>query len=107
MSFGLRTWNENGVVQMDTDSFTYQVIYNQLHSVDGANSYTIQIPGFTTEKCVASLLPLGTVASESAWEAMPFIFQNEGSVLIRPRPESSTSVGCKISFRLLVMRFKN
>lgn len=92
---------------MDTDSFTYQVIYSQLHSVDGANSYTISIPGFSADKCVAAILPLGTVGSEVGAEAMPFIYQNEGSVTIKPRPDGSSRVGSRISFRLLAMRFRN
>ena len=29
MSFGLRTWSEKGVLELDTDNFTYQVIHSQ------------------------------------------------------------------------------
>ena len=31
MSYGIRTWNANGVLEMDTDTFTYQVLHSQTY----------------------------------------------------------------------------
>lgn len=107
MSFGLRTWNEEGVLEMDTDSFTYQVMYNQLHSMDGVNGFTVQIPGFTPDKCVACILPTNPQSSEFATEAMPFITQGNGSVTLLSRVAGSKDIGSKVVFRLLAMRFRN
>lgn len=107
MSFGLRTWNEQGVLELDTDTFTYQVMFSQTYTMTNGGSITVPIDGFTTDKCVAVMLPLGTVAADYASEAMPYIFQNNGSVTINSRPVGSTSNGSTISFRLLAMRLRN
>ena len=51
MSFGLRTWSSNGVLELDTDTFTYQVIHNQQYTMTNGGSITVPIAGFTTDKC--------------------------------------------------------
>lgn len=107
MSFGLRTWSANGTLELDTDNFTYQVMHSELYTMTNVWSITVPITGFTTDKCVAVMLPLGGVVYESAAEAMPYIFQSNGYVRIDSRPEGSTSNGSMISFRLLAMRFRN
>lgn len=107
MSFGLRTWNENGVLEMDTDTFTYQIMFSQTYTMANGGSITVPVAGFTTDKCVAVMLPFGTVTSETASEAMPIIYQNNGSITINSRPSGSTSAGSMITFRLLVMRLRN
>ena len=91
MSFGLRTWSSNGVLELDTDTFTYQVIHNQQYTMTNGGSITVPIAGFTTDKCVAVMLPLGVATGDFASEAMPYIFQRAGSVLINSRPVGSTS----------------
>lgn len=107
MSFGLRTWGAGGTLELDTDSFTYQVMHSQLYTITSGGSITVPITGFTTDKCVAVMLPLGDVTFEIAQQAMPYIFQSNGSVRIDSRPAGSTSNGSTISFRLLAMRFRN
>lgn len=107
MSFGLRTWGAGGALEMDTDTFTYQVMHSQLYTITSGGSITVPITGFTTDKCVAVMLPLGDVTMEVASQAMPYIFQSAGSVRIDSRPQGSTDLGSAISFRLLAMRFRN
>lgn len=109
MSFGLRTWNEEGVLEMDTDSFTYQVMYSATYTMGGTNTLTIPIAGFTPDKCVAVILPLGVKnpGIDLPSDAMPYIYQNNGSVTLSSRPAGSTSQGSRISFRLLAMRLRN
>lgn len=105
MSFGLRTWGAGGALELDTDAFTYQVMHSQLYTMTNGGSITVPIAGFTTDKCVAVMLPLGDVTMEIASQAMPYIFQFNGSVRIDSRPEGSTDLGSTISFRLLAMRY--
>lgn len=108
MSFGLRTWGAGGDLELDTNSFTYQVMYNQTHTLSNTPTITITINGFTTDKCVAVILPFGDVTSEDASQAMPYIYQENGRVVIYDRPKTATDLsGSSISFRLLAMRFRN
>ena len=108
MSFGLRTWSATGVLELDTDTFTYQVIHSQQYTMTNGGTITVPIAGFTTDKCVAVMLPLGTTfGSEIAADAMPYIIQQNGSVVMQSRPPGSSSQGSIISFRLLAMRFRN
>lgn len=107
MSFGLRTWGAGGTLELDTDSFTYQVMYSQTHTISDASVITIPITGFTTDKCVAVILPFGDVTSNIPSQAMPYIYQADGVVTIYGRPKNSTDLGSRISFRLLAMRFSN
>lgn len=107
MSFGLRTWGAGGALELDTDTFTYQVIHNQAYYISNGGSLSIPIAGFTTDKCVAVMLPFGDVIAEIAQQAMPYIFQSNGGVRIDSRPSGSSDNGSSISFRLLAMRFRN
>lgn len=62
MSYGLRTWNENGALSLDTNTFTYQVLGQWV--IDFSNStpsnpglVTLTIPGFNPSTCALILLP--------------------------------------------------
>lgn len=111
MSFGLRTWSEGGVLQMDTDSFTYQVLHNQLYTLNLGAVITVPISGFDPAKCVATILPTAppTVSFNDARDAMPYMSVASGQVIVRSRnpSEPDTTNGSQIPFRLLVMRYKN
>lgn len=62
MSHGLRTWNANGALELDTNTFTYQVLGQWV--IDFSNStpqnpgiVTLNIPGFDPSTCALILLP--------------------------------------------------
>lgn len=62
MSFGVRTWDENGVLTLDTNTFTYQIMGQWV--IDFSNStpknpgiVTLSIPGFNPATCALILLP--------------------------------------------------
>ncbi|UXZ98916.1 hypothetical protein K3169_14095 [Pseudomonas phytophila] len=111
MTFGVRTWNAKGDLEMDTDSFTYQVIHNQVYQLNGTNAFSISIPGFNTSNCVATVLPISSSNSGLAKGAMPFVSVASGSVSVSSRnpqePNADSVYGSQIQFRLLVMRYKN
>lgn len=107
MSFGLRTWDANGVIQMDTDTFTYQVIHNATYQLTRDGSITIPIPAFKVANCVATVLPLGT-SDGSPSSALPYQSVADGVVVVRSRnpSEADSGEGSAIQFRLLAMRYK-
>lgn len=111
MSFGLRTWSEAGALQMDTDSFTYQVLHNQLYTLTLGAVITVPVSGFDPAKCVATILPTAppTLSFNHARDAMPYMSVSSGQIIVRSRnpSEPDTSNGSQIPFRLLVMRYKN
>lgn len=111
MSFGLRTWSEGGVLQMDTDSFTYQVLHNQLYTLNIGAIITIPITGFDPSKCVATILPTAPPRFNfnDARDAMPYVSVASGKVVVRSRNPSEPDIsnGSNIPFRLLVMRYRN
>lgn len=111
MSFGLRTWNAAGVIEMDTDVFTYQVLHSQTYSLSGNPVITVPVAGFSPESCSAVILPIGNVDSsrQYCYDAMPYMSVAPGSITIRARnpSEKDANIASRISFRLLVMRYKN
>ncbi len=112
MTFGVRTWSAGGTLELDTDSFTYQVLHNQVYQLNGSNLFTVPIPGFVVATCVAAILPVSQpVGGDLAVNAMPYMTVANGAVTIRSRnpsePNSDPSFSSKISFRLLAMRYAN
>lgn len=110
MTYGVRTWGAGGALEMDTDSFTYQVIHNQTYKLSGRNAVvTVNIASFDPLKCVAVILPTSIATADVAREAMPYQFVAPGVIQIyskHPR-EPDTSINSQIEFRLLVMRYAN
>lgn len=96
---------------MDTDSFTYQFLHNQLYQLTGSNVITVPIPQFVVASCVAVILPVGGSDSNIARFAMPYMTVANGSVTIRSRhpqePSTDPSYGSQIQFRLMAMRYSN
>lgn len=111
MSFGLMTWGASGAVQLNTDTFTYQVIHNQLYKLTVDAVITIPIPEFSPGSCVASILPTQAAQYDFNFclDAIPYMTVAEGQVVIRSRnpSEPDSTNGSAIEFRLLVMRYKN
>lgn len=110
MTYGVRTWNANGVLEMDTDSFTYQVIHNALYQLTMGAVITVTIAGFDPSKCSATILPTQPAANNYSVSAMPYQSVAMGSVTVRskhPAQPASDNYGSTIQFRLLVVRYKN
>ena len=107
MSFGLRTWNEQGVLEMDTDTFTYQVIHNQLYRLSRGAVISVPIPSFTPSTCVATILPINSAPTVGGLDAMPYQSVSNGNVTISSFNPNNNTYGSGIEFRLIVMRYKN
>lgn len=108
MSHGVRTWDASGNLQMDTDSFTYQVLHNDLYTLTMGAVVTASIAGFDPETCTAVILPTQAAANNYCNSAMPFMSVGVGSVVVRSKhPNETGAIGSTIQFRLLAMRFKN
>ena len=111
MSYGLRTWNAKGVLELDTDTFTYQVIHNQVYQLTLRAVITVPIAGFTPASCVATILPITppNTSFNYCTDAMPYMSVASGQVVVRSQNpmEPDANNGSTIQFRLLVMRYKN
>lgn len=112
MSFGLRTWGAGGTLELDTDVFTYQVLHSQTYSLLANRVITVPVSGFVPASCSAVILPIGNVDSsrQYCYDAMPYVTVTNGSITIRssnPSEPDPNNIGSNISFRLLVMRYKN
>lgn len=108
MSFGMRVWGPDGSLQMDTDSFTYQVLHNTLYTLSGNPVITVNVPGFNPDTCSAVILPTQPAADNYCLSALPYQSVAPGVVTIRGKnPSESGSILSTIQFRLLVMRYKN
>lgn len=62
MAYGMRVWDENGNLAMDTNTFTYQVIWQgvidfSMATGTTATVYTLNIPGFNPANCVFMIIP--------------------------------------------------
>lgn len=94
MSYGARVWDESGNLSMDTNSFTYQVIWQGVIDFSGATpSYTLSIPGFNPANCVFMIIPTRAQDVQSS--------ETDGSGNIKSYPYVTTSVG------QVVIRSKN
>ena len=108
MSYGVRTWSSNGVLEMDTDSFTYQVLHNQLYTTPQGGVLNIPVQGFTPDKCSAVMLPVSAPPNDYVMSAMPFIYLGNGVITIRSQNVNGGGyTGSGLQFRLLVMRLRN
>lgn len=109
MTYGARTWAAGGALEMDTDSFTYQVLHNQLYDLTVTSVVTVDIPSFNPANCTATILPTEPVTSTFEGDAMPYMLVSAGQVQVlgkHPRQPLNYRRSY-IKFRLLVMRFRN
>ena len=108
MTYGVRTWSANGVLEMDTDSYTYQVLHNAVYTLAMGAVVTANIAGFNPATCTAVILPTQAAANNYCYSAMPFMSVGVGSVVVQSKhPNEPGAIGSTIQFRLLVMRFRN
>lgn len=109
MTYGVRTWTESGAIEMDTDSFTYQVLHNQVYQLTTNAVITVPVPGFSPANCVAAILPTQAPTGDYASNAMPYQTVENGTIVIQSRHpnEPFPEGGSLIQFRLLVMRYKS
>lgn len=100
--FGLRVFNESGQLAMDTNSFTYQVIWQGVIDFSGTTpSYTLNIPGFNPANCVFMIIPTRAQDVQSAEsdgsgnsKSYPYVTTSVGQVVVRPKnPSASASTG--------------
>lgn len=59
MTYGLRVWNGNGQVRMDTDTWTFRVARVEYIDLPGGGSVSFTIPGLTAENGDAFVVPAG------------------------------------------------
>jgi hypothetical protein len=98
-SFGLRVFDENGGLSMDTNTFTYQVIWQGVIDFSGATpSYTLNIPDFNPANCVFMIIPTRAQDVQSAendglgnTKSYPYVTTAVGQVVIRPKNPSSSA----------------
>lgn len=102
MTYGARVWDENGNLSMDTNSFTYQVLWQGVIDFSGTTpSYTLNIPGFNPANCVFMIIPTRAQDVQSSEldgsgnaKSYPYVTTAVGQVVVRPKnPSSSASTG--------------
>ncbi|MEN5136076.1 MULTISPECIES: hypothetical protein [unclassified Pseudomonas] len=100
--FGLRVFDENGFLAMDTNSFTYQVLWQGVIDFSGTvPSYTLSIPGFNPANCVFMIIPTRAQDVQTAEadplgnaKSYPYVTTAVGQVVVRPKnPSASASTG--------------
>ena len=109
MSYGLRTWDEGGVLQMDTDSFTYQVLHSETYTLARSQVLTVTVAGFDPATCSAAILPISPPPDEvvAVSGAIPYVSVAQNTITIRSKHPSETGTNMtQLTFRLLVMRYK-
>ncbi|MCF4997371.1 hypothetical protein GIW70_22230 [Pseudomonas syringae] len=101
MAHGIRVWDENARLTMDTNTFTYQVIWQGAINFSGTiSSYTLNIPGFNPANCVFMIIPTRAQDVQSAetdgsgnTKSYPFVTTAVGQVIVRaanPLADAST-----------------
>lgn len=97
--FGLRVFDESGQLAMDTNSFTYQVLWQGVIDFSGATpSYTLNIPGFNPANCVFMIIPTRLQDVQSAetdglgnTKSYPYVTTAVGQVVVRPKNPSASA----------------
>ncbi|WP_415260238.1 hypothetical protein [Pseudomonas chlororaphis] len=67
MSYGLRMWGGDGVLQFDTGTATWRIVLSTVVSFAGAPGKSTQqfsVPGCNTSNAVAVVLPIGASAND-------------------------------------------
>lgn len=117
MSHGLRTWDENGVLSLDTTTFTYQVIGQWVldfsnSTASNPTSYTLSIPGFDPATCSLVLLPtraedIPSADSPGNAKAYPYVTVSAGQAVIAARNPSAEKVvsTCRAIVRAMAIRY--
>lgn len=96
MSFGLRTWDEQARLQLDTSTFTYQIVANVLINFSTTQITNIPIVGDASNHCAVVLALTGTISNSF----MPHITITNNNVRINSGGVTRNTV------RALVMKFR-
>ena len=84
---------------MDTNSFTYQVIWQGVIDFSGSvPSYTLSIPGFNPATCVFMIIPTRAQDVQSSEgdgsgniKSYPYVTPSAGQVIVLPKNPSSSA----------------
>ncbi|QAY87206.1 hypothetical protein [Pseudomonas arsenicoxydans] len=114
--FGLRVFNESGQLAMDTNSFTYQVLWQGVIDFSGPTlSITLSIPGFNPTNCVFMIIPTRAQDVQLAEndglgnsKSYPYVTTAVGQVVVRAKNPSAdaTVTQTAIVARGYAVRFK-
>jgi len=114
MSYGARVWDGNGNLAMDTNSFTYQIIWQGVIDFSGSvPSYTIAIPGFNPANCVFMIIPTRAQDvqpsendSSGNLRSYPYVTTAVGQVVVLPKnPSATTGLQSKVVSKAYAIRF--
>ncbi|SDT52947.1 hypothetical protein [Pseudomonas prosekii] len=93
--YGAQVFNESGQLGMDTNSFTYQVLWQGVinFSMTSGNTptiYTFNIPGFNPATCVFMIIPTRPQDVQTAegdatgnTKSYPYVTTSVGQVVVR------------------------
>lgn len=96
---GLRTWDEQGRLTLDTSTFTYQIVANVLVNFASTSVLNIPITGNASNHCAVALALSGSF--------MPHIEVQANNVQVtRYHPSSPSANQTTGIVRILVMRFR-
>jgi len=100
---------------MDTNSFTYQVIWQGVIDFSGVTpNYTLNIPGFNPANCVFMIIPTRAQDVQTAesdglgnGRAYPYVSTSMGQVIVlRKNPSASaTTIGSVVVAKAYAIRF--
>ncbi len=100
---GLRTWDAQGRLQLDTSTFTYQIVANVLVNFANTSLVNIPITGNATNHCAVVLALTGTINDSF----MPHIVVQTNNIQITRYHPSAPSVNdTRNTVRILVMKFR-
>ena len=115
MTYGARVWDENGNLGMDTNSFTYQVIWQGVIDFSGSvPSYTLNIPGFNPANCVFMIIPTrlqdvqpSETDGSANQKSYPFVTTAVGQVVVlKKNPSASAStIGSTVVAKTYAIRY--
>jgi hypothetical protein len=113
--FGLRVFDENGFLAMDTNSFTYQVLWQGVIDFSGTvPSYTLSIPGFNPANCVFMIIPTRAQDVQAAEadplgnaKSYPYVTTAVGQVVVLPKNPSAgvSTAGSRIAAKAYAIRY--
>jgi hypothetical protein len=112
--FGLRVFNESGQLAMDTNTSTYQVIWQGVIDFSGSvPSYTLNIPGFNPANCVFMIIPTRAQDvqpsendSSGNLRCYPYVTTAPGQVVVRPKnPSATTLLQSQVVSKAYAIRF--
>ncbi|WP_235865003.1 hypothetical protein [Pseudomonas frederiksbergensis] len=100
---------------MDTNSFTYQVIWQGVIDFSGATpSYTLNIPGFNPANCVFMIIPSRAQDVQSSetdgsgnTKSYPYVTPSVGQVVVLPKNPSAraSTLQTRIVAKAYAVRF--